>query len=127
MSRRPVPFAFVLDELEGLAVRLQPMFGVHAVYVGDKMTFCLRQHAKFPRDNGVWLSTTRQHHESLRREFPSMRSISFLGEDPTSMQLLPLDEPDFEASVLRACALVRAGDPRLGRAPAAKKKKRKPA
>jgi len=26
-------------------------------------------------DNGVWLCTTEAHHESLRREFPNMRSV----------------------------------------------------
>jgi hypothetical protein len=37
--------------------------------------------------------------------------------------VLPLDADDFEESVLRACALVRAGDARIGKVPKARKRK----
>jgi hypothetical protein len=65
----------------------------------------------------VWLATTAQHHESLRREFPNMRSIGLLGRDITHWQILPADTPDFEEAVLRACELIVAGDPRIGKVP----------
>jgi len=32
-------------------------------------------------DNGVWLATTEDHHRSLRRDFPTMRSIKVLGKN----------------------------------------------
>ena len=44
----------------------------------------------------MWLATTEEHHESLRREFPNMRSIQVLGKKVTGWQLLPVDAPDFE-------------------------------
>ena len=59
----------------------------------------------------------RQHHESLRREFPSMRSIEVLGKPVTGSLVLPSDPPDFEEAALRACQLVLAGDPRIGKVP----------
>ena len=69
------------------------------------------------------VATTAQHHESLRREFPHMRSIQILRKPITSWQVLPADAPDFEEAALRACELVLAGDPRIGKV--AKPKARK--
>ena len=66
------------------------MFGCLAVYVGDKIVMALRDKSSEISDNGVWLATTQAHHESLRREFPSMRSIKLLGKDVTGWQCFPL-------------------------------------
>ncbi len=44
-----------------------------------------------------------------------MRSIQLLGKPVTGWQVLPVDAPDFEPSALRACELVLAGDPRIGK------------
>jgi hypothetical protein len=73
----------------------------------------------------VWLATTIEHHESLRREFPNMRSIGVLGTAVTGWQNLPSDAPDFEESALHACELVIAGDPRIGKIPKPKKPRKK--
>ena len=72
-------------------------------------------------DNGVWLATTHEHHESLRREFPNMRSIQVLGNSVTGWQVLPVDAADFEQSALRACELILARDPRIGKVPGARR------
>ena len=60
--------------------RTRPMFGCLAVYVEDKIVLILRDKRDKTADNGVWLATTEEHHESLRREFPMMRSIQVLGK-----------------------------------------------
>lgn len=52
-----------------------------------------------------------------------MQNISVLGSGVTGWQNLPSRSPDFEDAVLRACALVRGGDPRIGKIPASKKTK----
>lgn len=114
---KPIPHEFVLDEIAPLAPTTRPMFGCLAVYVEDKIVLILRDKRAAPADNGVWLATTAEHHESLRREFPRMRSIRVLGGKPTQWQLLPADDPDFEAAALRACRLIRARDPRIGKVP----------
>ena len=93
------------------------MFGCLAVYVEDKIVLILRDKRDKTSDNGVWLATTEEHHESLRREFPNMRSIQVLGKKVTGWQVLPVDAPDFEEAALRACELIIARDPRIGKVP----------
>ena len=90
------------------------MFGCLAVYVGEKIVLILRDKPARPADNGVWLATTKEHHQSLRREFPNMRSIQLLGKKVTGWQVLPADARDFEEAALRACELILNGDPRIG-------------
>jgi hypothetical protein len=120
---RKIPFEFVLDELASLSPWTRPMFGCTAVYVEERIVFVLRE-GKDDGDNGVWIATTREHHASLRRELPSMRSIPVLGAGVTAWQMLPPDADDFEECVLKACALVRAHDPRIGKLPKPRRKKR---
>ncbi len=122
--RKAPPFEFVLDVLSSVAPRTHPMFGCLAVYIQDKIVLLLRDKRTSPEDNGVWLATTVEHHESLRREFPHMRSIKLLGKAVTGWQVLPVDAPDFEESALRACELVLARDPRIGKVPGARRAKK---
>jgi hypothetical protein len=111
------PHEFVLDALTPLAPATRSMFGCLAVYVGEKIVLILRDRQDYPADNGVWLGTTAEHHESLRREFPCMRSIQLFEQPVTHWQVLPADAPDFEAAALRACRLILARDPRIGKVP----------
>jgi hypothetical protein len=120
--RKAVPHEFVLDALTAVSPRTNPMFGCLAVYVGDKIVLILRDKRGETADNGVWLATTPEHHASLRREFPNMRSIQLFGTRATGWQVLPADAPDFEESALRACELIVARDPRIGKVPKANKR-----
>lgn len=115
--RKAVPHEFVLEAITTLSPRTRPMFGCVAVYIGEKIVLILRDKRDDPVDNGVWLATTVEHHESLRREFPNMRSIRVLGTGVTGWQVLPSDAPDFEAAALRACELLVARDSRIGKVP----------
>src|ERR1700733_10859669 len=81
--KKAIPHAFVLDAIAALSPRTRPMFGCLAVYVGDKIVLFLREKLDKAADNGVWLATTEEYHESLRREFPNMRSIGLLGKEQT--------------------------------------------
>jgi len=119
--RKTVPHEFVLEALSALSPRTRPMFGCLAVHVGERIVLILRDKRDQPADNGVWLATTQEHHASLRREFPNMRSISVLGKEVTGWQVLPTDAADFEETALRACELVAAGDPRIGKVPGARR------
>ena len=116
-QRKHVPHEFVLDAIAPLSPYTRPMFGCLAVYVADRIVLILRDKREKTADNGVWLATTEEHHESLRREFPNMRSIEVLGRPVTGWQVLPADASDFEEAVLHACELVLAGDPRIGKVP----------
>ena len=122
--RKPIPHEFVLEAIAALSPRTHPMFGCLAVYVKDKMVLVLRDKRDKTADNGVWLATTEEHHQSLRREFPNMRSIGVLGKKVTGWQVLPADAPDFEEAALRACELVAAGDPRIGKVPGSRRPSR---
>jgi hypothetical protein len=122
--RKVAPHEFVLDAINALAPETRPMFGCIAVYVGDKIVLILRDKRDKTSDNGVWLATSKEHHESLRREFPNMRSIQVLGKKVTGWQLLPADAPDFEQAALRACDLIVNRDPRIGKVPGARRPQR---
>ena len=115
--RKAVPYPFVLEAIDTLTPKTRPMFGCLAVYVGNRIVLILREKHDETGGDGVWLATTAEHHESLRREFPNMRSIGLLGRDITHWQILPADAPDFEEAALRACELIVAGDPRIGKVP----------
>jgi hypothetical protein len=116
-QRKKIPYEFVLDALADLSPRTNPMFGCLAVYVDEKIVLVLREKAGASPDNGVWLATTVEHHESLRGDFPNMRSIQVFGKEVTGWQVLPADAPDFEEAAMRACELVVARDPRIGKVP----------
>jgi hypothetical protein len=115
--RARVPHEFVLDALEPVSPVTQPMFGCLAVYVKEKIVLILRDRSDHVDDNGVWLATSEEHHASLRREFPHLRSIRLLGKPVTHWQVLPADADDFEESAMHACELLLARDPRIGRVP----------
>jgi hypothetical protein len=119
-EKAKIPFEFVLEALADVMPWTRPMFGCTAVYVEEKIVFALRD--KKDGDDGVWVATTKEHHGSLRRELPSLRSIAVLGPGETGWQVLPADACDFDESVLRACALVRAGDPRIGKVPKSRRR-----
>jgi hypothetical protein len=124
--RKRIPHEFVLEALAELSPRTNPMFGCLAVYVGAKIVLILRDKtSEIATDNGVWLATTEEHHESLRAEFPNMRSIKLLGKDITGWQILPAEALDFEEASLRACELILARDSRIGKIPKARRKSAK--
>ena len=104
--RKVLPYEFVLDALAPLSIETRSMFGCLAVYVGDKIVLILRDKHDASADNGVWLATTEEHHESLRREFPNMRSIEVFRKHVTGWQVLPVAAPDFEEAALRQGALL---------------------
>lgn len=116
--KKAIPFDFILEELDALNPYTKPMFGAHAIYISEKIIFIVRHKESHVEDNGVWLATTMEHHESLRKIFPNMRSIGVLaGGGVTGWQILPVDADDFEETVLKACELVQKGDIRIGKIP----------
>ena len=114
------PFPFVLDALAPLHPEVRRMFSGFAVYSGDRLICMLRDHSESPRDNGFWLvlsETTNPADRTLRREFPSLRSIELLGGMIRHWLLIPVDGSNFETEALHACDLLLRHDPRLGRIP----------
>lgn len=123
-KQNSIPFRFVLDELDSLNPRTNPMFGCYGVYIGEKIMLALRSRDSRTDDNGVWIATKPEHHAGLKKIIPSMRSIYVLGEGSgTNWQIIPEQADDFEESVLTLCELIKKGDARIGNVPKAKKKK----
>lgn len=116
-KKNRVAFDFVLEELYSLEPILKPMFGCHAVYVKEKIVLILRRKESYPEDNGVWLATSREHHDSLRKKLPGMRSIGLFGGAGSAWQNLPVDGEHFEAEVMKACNMILKGDLRIGKTP----------
>jgi len=114
-KKTSIPFEFVLEQLYSVNVEIRPMFGCFAIYVHNKIVLILREKTTSVRDNGVWLATNKEHHESLKQLFPSMRSISVFGGKESNWQNLPANANDFEEMVMRACELILRGDNRIGR------------
>src|ERR1035441_3753034 len=125
--RKAVPHEFVLEALAAVSPHTRSMFGCLAVYVEDKIVLILRDRRDATTDNGVWLATTQEHHQSLRRSFPNMRSIQVFQKDVTAWQVLPVDAPDVEESALAACELIVARDPRIGKVPGARRARKRSA
>ncbi|MCH8317316.1 MAG: hypothetical protein IIA88_02270 [Bacteroidetes bacterium] len=123
MKNKQIPFDFVLDYLYPKVPEVKPMFGCYAVYINEKIIFILRNREEYPEDNGVWLATTKEHHESLGKDFPSMRSIKAFGPGVSGWQVLPCSSDEFESSVILACELVLKEDSRIGKTPKSKYQK----
>ncbi len=120
--RKAIPHEFVLEAIAALSPHTRSMFGCLAVYVGARIVLILRDRRDSEADNGVWLATTEEHHASLRRDFPNMRSIQVFGKPVTGWQVLPASAPDFEEAALLACDLILARDPRIGKVPGGRRK-----
>jgi hypothetical protein len=118
-----VEFPFVLELLYPKKFVVRKMFGCTALYLGEKIMLIFRLKKDHAEDNGVWIATTPDYHESLAKDFPSMRSIRLFGKGPTTWQNLPLEAADFESSVEKLCDFVKKGDSRIGKVPDSKKKK----
>lgn len=125
-TRKRLPYEFVIDALAPVQIRTNPMFGSTAIYVDDKIVLILRERESSPVDNGVWVATTVEHHASLRKDLPSIRSIEMFsdGRGLTGWQVLPADSPKFESEVQRACELIIERDERIGKVPKGRKSAR---
>lgn len=123
--KKKIPFEFILDYLHPLEISIKPMFGCHAIYAGGKILLIVRKKEDHTDANGVWIATGKEHHESLKKELPSMQSVYILsdGKNETGWQMIHEDKADFEESVTKICELILKGDARIGKVPKARKKK----
>ena len=101
------------------------MFGCHSIYSQGKILFILRKREDHTDANGIWIATGKEHHKSLRNEFPALKSVHILsdGKGETNWQMIHEDEDDFEESAIKICELILRNDTRIGRIPKPKKKK----
>src|ERR1039458_2262387 len=74
-QRKRVPHEFVLSAVSALSPRTRSMFGCLAIYVEEKIVLILRDKNGEDADSGVWLATTEEHHERLRRGVSPLRAL----------------------------------------------------
>lgn len=79
----------------------------------------VRDKEDHPEANGVWFATSKEHHASLKKEFPSMHSVYVLsdGKNETDWQMIHKDDDEFETASLKICDLILKRDPRIGKIP----------
>lgn len=120
-EKKSIPFSFAIENLFSREPIVKQMFGCHSIYIDKKIVLALRD--KNDEDSGVWIGTSKEHHASLKTEFPSMRSIKLFGPGTSGWQIIPKDADDFEMSVNHLCDLILKNDPRIGNIPKLRKKK----
>jgi hypothetical protein len=113
--KTPVPFPFVLEELVSIRPTIKRMFGFTYVYLDEKLLFSLRDSAKQPGSNGMWLFTTAEHVESLGREFPQLPKRQLWRSGKNCWVILASRLPEFEEYAFKACELILNADQRIGR------------
>ena len=122
--KKKIPFDFILDYLHPLEINITPMFGCHAIYSEGKILLIVRKKQDHSDANGVWIATGKEHHMSLKKELPSMKSVYILsdGKKETGWQMIHEEANDFEESVTKICEMILRRDERIGKIPKAKKK-----
>ena len=126
-KKNTFPFPFILDLLSSFEYEVKPMFGCHAIYSDEKIIIIVRNKDSHEDSNGVWIATDYVHHESLRKTFSGLQSISILsgkGKE-TAWQMISLTDNNFEEKTNRLCELICKKDPRIGKVPKSKAKRKK--
>ena len=109
-----MPFDFLLDYLPGDAVVL-PAIGMFYIYSNGKNVLIFRKTGKSPQHNGIWISTKREHHASLKTDIPAITDFIFDHSTETDWLLLSDDHEDFESAAIQLCELVAGKDQRIGK------------
>ncbi|MGZ3749966.1 MAG: hypothetical protein ACXVB0_24295 [Mucilaginibacter sp.] len=112
---RPVPYEFVFDYLPS-GIITKKMFGMHYIYLSKRIMLILRKQEKESDLNGIWVATSKEHHENLKKSIPELGSF-FINQDERHGNWLFLsgDAEDFEEAAIKVCELISHGDPRIGR------------
>src|SRR6185295_2940967 len=110
-------YPFVFAELDAIRPTIKSMFGFTSIYVGEKLMCSLRDSQKSPGTNGLWLYTTKQHLESLGKEFPDLprRQLWRSRSTENAWIIVASKLENFEEYAFKACELILNGDRRIGR------------
>jgi len=105
-------YKFILEYLQPLQPDTKVLFGNQAIYIGDKIHLTIRESTTDPKDNGVWIGTSLEHHESLKSQFPSLTHLQAI--NVKKWLLLPACADNFESVAIEICDLIKKNDPRIG-------------
>jgi hypothetical protein len=82
-----MPFEFLMDYLPGDTI-VVPAIGMYYMYTNGKNILIFRKTGKNPQHNGIWISTKREHHTSLKAEIPTITDFTFDHSTDTDWLLL---------------------------------------
>ncbi|MBE15488.1 MAG: hypothetical protein CL867_04505 [Cytophagaceae bacterium] len=114
-------FPFFLDMLYPLPLKHKKMFGVDAYYLEAQLLFALREKEENTIDNGIWIATKKQHHQKLKHQFKSIKSIESYGIK--SWLMLASNHDHFEADAQHLAQLIFKRSELIGTTPNSKKRK----
>jgi hypothetical protein len=114
--KKPMPFDFLLDYLPADVV-IKPAIGMYYIYWEKKIVLIFRKVNKNSQHNGLWISTKKEFHDSLKADIPAITEFVFdEGETfETAWLQLSDDHDDFESSAIEICELVSQRDKRIGK------------
>ena len=113
-----MPHKFILDYLKPKQPLVKKIFENYAVYIEDKIFLTTRRNLKKPCDDGIWVGTSTDYHQSLREQFPSLTNLNLY--NIKKWLFLPAKAQDFEKTAIQLCELIKSGDPRIGVSPVKK-------
>jgi hypothetical protein len=112
---KPTPFDFVFDYLP-TGIVIKRMFGMHYIYLGKRIMLILRLRSNEPELNGIWVATSKDHHESLKNNIPELGAFFINNNERQGNWLfIPDNEDNFEGAAIKVCELILHGDPRIGK------------
>lgn len=120
LNNTRLPFPFVVDELMPLRPTIKRVFGFTYLYLGEVILCALRDSAKRPGSNGIWLFTTTENVESLSKEFPQLPRRCLWRSGKNAWIILASHLEYFEEYAFKTCELILNGDRRIGRLSRAK-------
>jgi len=89
---------------------------MHYIYYNKKNILILRDSAKEPELNGIWIATVQAHHKSLTADLPGV--ISILTNNPkkkdSAWMYFRETNDHFEKTAIHLCELITRRDPRIG-------------
>src|ERR1700761_2511028 len=95
--KQPMPFDFLLDYLPA-GVIVKPAIGMFYIYYDQKIVLIFRKTGKNPQHNGIWISTRKEDHASIRAEIPAITDFVLDEGFDTNWLLLSDSDDDFESA-----------------------------
>lgn len=114
IMKKPMPFDFLLNYLPA-GVITKPAIGMFYIYFDQKIVLIFRKTGKNPQHNGIWISTKREEHASLKAEIPAIKDFALDEGFDTAWLLLSDSHDDFENAAIQLCELISQKDKRIGK------------
>jgi hypothetical protein len=111
--KKNIPFDFLLDYLPANVV-IKPAIGMYYIYWEKKIVLIFRKVNKNSQHNGLWISTGREYHESIKSEIPAITDFVFDEGETFETAWLQLSDghDDFESAAIQICELISRRDNR---------------